>query len=286
MLPALRRFPAAACSMMALIPRAPRAARRRHQAPQEALEKLLGATCKAFTTKCVSLELKGLGDDYRDSFQTAKRQQLHKCGHEQPISAADCILQQIGARWERPGARAPARRTGLKAVAARRAELSALVNGACSPPSAAAAAQPRPLVAAAGKGNGDHWWVATQDSVLRQALAKVGTMHRAGCSAAPPCGCAAGIRPTPTPTHPTTRTPCPLRCCSCPACRASPPRCTACTWTRPQSRSRRGSSRCEAAGTPWLAAGGCACSAPARYLVQACGPPLPLPGPWSRGGLR
>jgi hypothetical protein len=69
----------------------------RNQSLQELLEKLLGVPCKLFTTKCVSHELKQLGDDFRPSFLLAKKQQLHKCAHETPISAADCLLQQIGA---------------------------------------------------------------------------------------------------------------------------------------------------------------------------------------------
>lgn len=75
----------------------------RNQSLQELLEKLLGAPCKLFTTKCVSHELKQLGDDFRPSFLLAKKQQLHKCAHETPISAADCLLQQIGAQQGQQG---------------------------------------------------------------------------------------------------------------------------------------------------------------------------------------
>jgi hypothetical protein len=84
----------------------------RGQGLQETLERLLGATCKLFSTKCVSHELKSLGDDYWGSFLAAKKLQLHKCSHEVPISAADCLLQAIGAR--------PTLAASLLAAAARR----------------------------------------------------------------------------------------------------------------------------------------------------------------------
>jgi U3 small nucleolar RNA-associated protein 23 len=40
-------------------------------------------------------ELRGLGKDYITTRQACKRYALHKCGHEDPVSAAQCLAEQI-----------------------------------------------------------------------------------------------------------------------------------------------------------------------------------------------
>jgi len=67
---------------------------RRGDAKEEIL-KLLGDPARVFTTKCVMHELRGLGKDYTSTRQACKRYALHKCGHEDPVSAAQCLAEQI-----------------------------------------------------------------------------------------------------------------------------------------------------------------------------------------------
>ncbi|GIL88052.1 hypothetical protein Vretifemale_16089, partial [Volvox reticuliferus] len=47
------------------------------------LPKLLGATCKLYTTKCVTRELRSLGREFSAAAAAARSFTLHKCDHEQ-----------------------------------------------------------------------------------------------------------------------------------------------------------------------------------------------------------
>lgn len=97
---------------------------RRGDAKQQ-IEHLLGEKSRLFTTKCVMTELRGLGkefsgaphpappvDVYRRSRnpihslkpplfvhpgtrQVCKSYALHHCGHEAPVSAAECLAEQV-----------------------------------------------------------------------------------------------------------------------------------------------------------------------------------------------
>jgi U3 small nucleolar RNA-associated protein 23 len=62
---------------------------------KEEVSKLLGDPSRVFTTKCVMHELRGLGKDYITTRQACKRYALHKCGHEDPVSAAQCLAEQV-----------------------------------------------------------------------------------------------------------------------------------------------------------------------------------------------
>ena len=62
---------------------------------KEEVSKLLGDPARVFTTKCVMHELRGLGKDYISTRQACKRYALHKCGHEDPVSAAQCLAEQV-----------------------------------------------------------------------------------------------------------------------------------------------------------------------------------------------
>lgn len=62
---------------------------------KEEVSKLLGDPARVFTTKCVMHELRGLGKDYIATRQACKRYALHKCGHEDPVSAAQCLAEQV-----------------------------------------------------------------------------------------------------------------------------------------------------------------------------------------------
>ncbi|GIL65245.1 hypothetical protein Vafri_19059, partial [Volvox africanus] len=46
------------------------------------LPKLLGGTCKLYTTKCVTQELVSLGKEFSAAAAAARSLTLHKCGHE------------------------------------------------------------------------------------------------------------------------------------------------------------------------------------------------------------
>ena len=62
---------------------------------KEEVSKLLGDHVRVFTTKCIMHELRGLGKDYISTRQACKRYALHKCGHEDPVSAVQCLAEQI-----------------------------------------------------------------------------------------------------------------------------------------------------------------------------------------------
>lgn len=64
---------------------------------QSLLNTLLGGTCKLFTSKCVSAELKALGPEFAAAGAAARAQALHHCGHEPALdSASDCLAEQVG----------------------------------------------------------------------------------------------------------------------------------------------------------------------------------------------
>ena len=62
---------------------------------KEEISKVLGDPARVFTTRCVMHELRKLGSDYAATRQACKRYALHHCGHEDPVSAAECMMSQI-----------------------------------------------------------------------------------------------------------------------------------------------------------------------------------------------
>lgn len=74
--------------------------------------RLLGGTSKLYTTRCISKELRGLGDEFRATAAAARGFLLHKCDHATPVAAAQCIKEQIGAEGQQ-GRAAGGRRTAL-----------------------------------------------------------------------------------------------------------------------------------------------------------------------------
>jgi rRNA-processing protein FCF1 len=71
---------------------------------QGLLDTLLGGTCKLFTSRCVSAELRALGPEFAAAAAAAKSHALHHCGHDPPRgAAADCLGEQVGpansGRW-------------------------------------------------------------------------------------------------------------------------------------------------------------------------------------------
>eukprot|EP00200_Dunaliella_tertiolecta_P003103 CAMPEP_0202339712 /NCGR_PEP_ID=MMETSP1126-20121109/1458_1 /ASSEMBLY_ACC=CAM_ASM_000457 /TAXON_ID=3047 /ORGANISM="Dunaliella tertiolecta, Strain CCMP1320" /LENGTH=234 /DNA_ID=CAMNT_0048930305 /DNA_START=104 /DNA_END=808 /DNA_ORIENTATION=- len=61
------------------------------------IHKLLGAQCKLYVTRCATRELEELGEGFEKSLESARKYELHKCGHAPgQCSAAKCIKDQIG----------------------------------------------------------------------------------------------------------------------------------------------------------------------------------------------
>ncbi|KAL4444025.1 hypothetical protein ABPG75_011762 [Micractinium tetrahymenae] len=67
---------------------------------KDLIARLLGDQVKCYTTPCVQHELKKLGKEVAGARQLLKRYPLHKCGHEDRCSAADCLLAQLGDKNE------------------------------------------------------------------------------------------------------------------------------------------------------------------------------------------
>lgn len=127
---------------------------------REHIPKLLGGKCKIYTTQCVMHELRALGPDYKQTSFAAKDYELHKCEHDNPVSAADCLLRQVG-KWT---LRVPKRRHScqLPSLAMQ------LCSGDCQPITWRLSIF---YLLSSGKHNKDHWWMATQDRELRGQLA-------------------------------------------------------------------------------------------------------------------
>lgn len=51
---------------------------------------------KLYTTPCVLNELRSLGAEFSAAVQAAEDLNLHKCGHRDCISAADCLISCVG----------------------------------------------------------------------------------------------------------------------------------------------------------------------------------------------
>ncbi|KAE8648473.1 rRNA-processing protein UTP23 homolog isoform X1 [Cucumis sativus] len=62
----------------------------------EAVAKTVGDRVKLFTTRCVLLELKALGQSYSGAFEAASQLFTARCDHEKRKSAEACILDVIG----------------------------------------------------------------------------------------------------------------------------------------------------------------------------------------------
>ena len=62
---------------------------------KEEIGKLLGDPARMFTTRCVMHELRKLGSEYSATRQVCKRYALHHCGHEDPVSATECLHSQV-----------------------------------------------------------------------------------------------------------------------------------------------------------------------------------------------
>jgi U3 small nucleolar RNA-associated protein 23 len=59
--------------------------------------KLLGASVRLFTTRCVMHEVKSLGTEYADTYKACKKIQLYACEHEgNPVVPGDCIQSLVG----------------------------------------------------------------------------------------------------------------------------------------------------------------------------------------------
>lgn len=64
--------------------------------PADPLSRLLSASCRPFTTRCVIAELKKLGDSFLGTLSVARKLDAAKCNHEPLKSASDCLESLIG----------------------------------------------------------------------------------------------------------------------------------------------------------------------------------------------
>lgn len=62
----------------------------------EALGKIAGGKVVAFSTKCVSNELQEMGKEYSKTLVECRSLKLHKCSHDTPVPASQCLRDQIG----------------------------------------------------------------------------------------------------------------------------------------------------------------------------------------------
>lgn len=67
---------------------------------KDLIARLLGEPVKCYTTPCVQHELKKMGKEVAGARLLLKRYPLHKCGHEERCSAAECLLAQLGTKNE------------------------------------------------------------------------------------------------------------------------------------------------------------------------------------------
>ena len=149
---------------------------------------------KTFVTPCVMHELRNLGPEFKSSTAAAQQIKLHYCGHGKHGVPATQRQAQPGmhdrkrkrdSQGATPGA---ADGAGQDVDAGDRADegvahAAGTGSRADEAKSSAAEGQGMPLPAAecilsqtGSVGNTQHWWVATQDKVLREKLAQVRTL--------------------------------------------------------------------------------------------------------------
>ena len=63
---------------------------------KEQLPKALSAVCKEQVTRCVMEELRRLGPDFSGALFIAKRFEMRRCSHKEPVSAAECLASLVG----------------------------------------------------------------------------------------------------------------------------------------------------------------------------------------------
>ena len=62
---------------------------------KEQLPKALSATCKELVTRCVTEELRKLGDEFGGALFIARRFEMRRCGHTTPVSASECLASLV-----------------------------------------------------------------------------------------------------------------------------------------------------------------------------------------------
>mmetsp|Transcript_10658 Transcript_10658/g.65738 ORF Transcript_10658/g.65738 Transcript_10658/m.65738 type:complete len:250 (-) Transcript_10658:721-1470(-) len=63
--------------------------------PRDTIPKLLCGHAKIFSTKCALHELKSMGDPFAGTYLAARRFDCVRCGHENSVSAADCLKSLV-----------------------------------------------------------------------------------------------------------------------------------------------------------------------------------------------
>uniref|UniRef100_A0A7S0R6F8 PIN domain-containing protein n=1 Tax=Pyramimonas obovata TaxID=1411642 RepID=A0A7S0R6F8_9CHLO len=62
----------------------------------EELPKLLGGTCKLGVTKCITSELRSLGETFAASGRASKKMDHFRCSHINPVPAVECVEALVG----------------------------------------------------------------------------------------------------------------------------------------------------------------------------------------------
>jgi len=63
--------------------------------PRDTLPKLLSGHAKVFSTKCALNELRNMGERFAGTYLAARRFDCVRCGHEDCVSAADCLKSLV-----------------------------------------------------------------------------------------------------------------------------------------------------------------------------------------------
>ncbi|GMH32983.1 hypothetical protein BSKO_00817 [Bryopsis sp. KO-2023] len=63
---------------------------------QDVLGKACNAKFVAYSTKCVSWELREMGSEFAETLIACRKLKLHKCEHEKAVPASQCLLEQVG----------------------------------------------------------------------------------------------------------------------------------------------------------------------------------------------
>mmetsp|Transcript_35112 Transcript_35112/g.59095 ORF Transcript_35112/g.59095 Transcript_35112/m.59095 type:complete len:254 (+) Transcript_35112:122-883(+) len=63
---------------------------------KEEIPKLLGGTCKIGVTKCITTELRSLGESFAPSGRASKKTDHFRCTHMNPVPAVECVEALVG----------------------------------------------------------------------------------------------------------------------------------------------------------------------------------------------
>ncbi|GLC37585.1 hypothetical protein PLESTB_001670800 [Pleodorina starrii] len=134
------------------------------------LPKLLGGTCKLYTTKCVTRELRSLGPQFTAAAAAARAFPLHKCDHGDCKAAAEGGQKKKKKQnKKKEKEEANQEEEGDDEDEEGEEEEQGGGGGGGEGPISAADC----IRAVIGRRNEQHWFVATQDAALRKELGQI-----------------------------------------------------------------------------------------------------------------